>query len=145
MRTTRLVALTLAFLALSTPVESQRQCKKGKPCGNTCIAQNRTCHVSPSPRPTTRTSPPASAPTKAPARASTDTAARALVDTRTDTAAAAATPATSGPWIASRRGSTYYRTGCAGGNGLAAQNRIYFKSEADAQAAGYRRSRQAGC
>jgi hypothetical protein len=50
-----------------------------------------------------------------------------------------------GPWTASRRGSVYYRTGCRSANELAAQNRIFFQSEEEAQEAGYRRSTAAGC
>ena len=36
----------LAFLGLATAsTDSQaQQCRKGKPCGNTCIARSRTCH-----------------------------------------------------------------------------------------------------
>lgn len=57
-----------------------------------------------------------------------------------------ATPnTTSGPWVGSSRGSTYYRNGCSSGNALAAQNRIYFQSEQEAQAAGYRRSSARRC
>lgn len=122
------VAVILGLsLGVSRDLEAQRRCVKGKPCGNTCIAQNRTCHVStpsatPSPSPAPRTAP-------------------AAPPARTDSQA----PATTGPWVASRRGSTYYRSGCTGGNQLAAQNRIYFRTEEEARAAGYRRSTQRGC
>lgn len=50
-----------------------------------------------------------------------------------------------GPWVASRRGAVYYKTGCRGANNLVVQNRIYFQSEKEAQAAGYRRSTASGC
>ena len=49
------------------------------------------------------------------------------------------------PWVASSRGQTYYKRGCSGANKLAPANRIYFRSEADAQRAGYRRSTARGC
>lgn len=48
-------------------------------------------------------------------------------------------------WVASRRGSVYYRIGCSGANQLVVRNRVYFKSEADAKAAGYSPSRTRGC
>ena len=102
------------------PAEGQRQCVKGKPCGNTCIAANRTCRVGT----------PKASPSKALPLVTQDTA---------------AVPDTSAKWVASRRGSVYYRIGCSGANQLVARNRVYFKSEGDAKAAGYTRSRTRGC
>lgn len=50
----RLVAAFLVMGVLSSiAVSGQPSCKKGKPCGNTCIAQNRTCRIQPTPKPTT--------------------------------------------------------------------------------------------
>ena len=134
-RTSRFAVAAAMLLGLllvaARDLEAQRRCVKGKPCGNTCIAQNRTCRVGTPPA--NPTPPPTSRPAPAAPPASTEGEARASV------------PATSGPWVASRRGSTYYRNGCSGGNSLAAQNRIYFRTEEEAQAAGYRRSSQRGC
>lgn len=31
----------------STPAKCCKVCTKGKPCGDTCIAQDKTCHVGP--------------------------------------------------------------------------------------------------
>lgn len=131
----RLLASASMLLCLSLTaardLEAQRRCVKGKPCGNTCIAQNRTCRVGTPP--SNPTPPPASRPAPAAPPASSEGQANA------------AAPAASGPWVASRRGTTYYRNGCSGGNQLAVQNRIYFRTEEEAQAAGYRRSSQRGC
>ena len=126
-----LAAGMLIGLSLATvdDLEAQRRCVKGKPCGNTCIAQNRTCRVGTPPSEPTR--PPVSRPAPA--------------EPPTTERGQASAPVTSGPWVASRRGTTYYRNGCSGGNQLAAQNRIYFRTEEEAQAAGYRRSSQRGC
>ena len=41
-----LIAVALVGLA-STAADAQRVCKRGIPCGNTCIAANRTCRVGP--------------------------------------------------------------------------------------------------
>ena len=60
-------------------------------------------------------------------------------------AAPPATPASATAWVASRLGSTYYRADCRAALRLAAANRLEFASEAEAQAAGYRRSTAAGC
>jgi hypothetical protein len=43
----RLLAITLALLLmLSSSVALARTCKHGKPCGNSCIAKDKTCHSS---------------------------------------------------------------------------------------------------
>ncbi len=116
----------LAVAVLTSSASAQKHCRKGIPCGNTCIAATKTCHVQ-------TVSPPAS--NDAPLSR--------------DTAKSAARSTTEGavnpPWVASSRGRTYYRTGCSAANKLAPDNRIYFKSEEDAKAAGYRRSRSKGC
>lgn len=121
----RLLAFVLAAVAVTAaPAEAQKNCRKGIPCGNTCIAATKTCRIGSSSPAPSRTSPPA---------------ASAAQQGRQDAAA------TSGDWIASSRGSTYYRAGCSGARRLAPANRIYFKTEEAAQAAGYRRSTQRGC
>jgi micrococcal nuclease len=38
-------ALALVVVGLSPASASAQRCSKGKPCGNTCIARNKTCHV----------------------------------------------------------------------------------------------------
>lgn len=62
-----------------------------------------------------------------------------------DTSVGPGTSSTSGPWVASTRGTVYYKTGCRGANTLVVRNRIYFQSEQEAQVAGYRRSKASGC
>lgn len=42
----RMVLVALAIVCSSSIVDAQ-QCKKGKPCGNSCIARNKTCRVGP--------------------------------------------------------------------------------------------------
>lgn len=115
----------VAALFLAPPAEAQKQCRKGIPCGNTCIAATKTCRVgSGEATPATTASPRAetAVPTPAP-----------------DTVSVPA------PWIASSRGSTYYRNGCTGARRLSPANRIFFATEEEAQRAGYRRSRTEGC
>lgn len=72
---------------------------------------------------------------------------QAPTQTLTDTSPQAHQPAPmdSMPWVASSRGHTYYRRGCSTANRLAPQNVIYFRTEQDAQKAGYHRSRSKGC
>jgi hypothetical protein len=43
---TKFVTLTaLATFALTGMPASAKNCNKGKPCGDTCISQNDTCHI----------------------------------------------------------------------------------------------------
>jgi hypothetical protein len=126
----RLLAIALVLIPAS--LHAQRSCRKGKPCGNTCIAQNRTCHAGDG-----NASPPSR---QAPASASVPLEARSGLY---------AGPAgqTAEAWIASRAGHTYYRNiaSCSAGQKLAVRNRIYFANEQAARDAGYSRSRSKGC
>lgn len=118
----RLVALLL-LVSFPAFAVAQKHCKKGIPCGNSCIAANKTCRVGSTPRP-------------------------AATATQTGGPTRTATPATdtaSGSWVASTRGHTYYRVGCSGASKLSPANRVYFKTEADAKNAGLTRSTQKGC
>src|SRR5438552_2947735 len=44
----------LVWLAFPSLAFGQKQCKKGIPCGRTCIAANKTCHVTSSATSTTK-------------------------------------------------------------------------------------------
>jgi hypothetical protein len=119
--------LLFILLAVVVPAaaHAQKHCKKGIPCGGSCISPTKTCRVGTATVPATTAAPATQAGTP-------------LVVT-------ADSSATSGAWIASSRGHTYYKVGCAGANKLAAGNRLYFKSEDEAKKAGYVRSSQRGC
>src|SRR5205809_5881437 len=119
-RRTLFTLLGLSLLAL-TSAEGQKNCRKGIPCRNTCVAANKVCHVGPRSTPAT-TSP-------APAR--NDSTAVARTNSMT--------------WVASSRGHTYYRRGCSTGNRLSPANLIYFRTEGEAERAGYHRSTSRGC
>lgn len=119
----RLILVCAILLCPVLEVEAQKNCRKGIPCGNTCIAANKTCRVG-----TSRPTPPAA------------------------TAAAPATQQGRGSvaegearFVASIRGSTFYAKGCPGARKLSPANLRYFRSEEEAQQAGYTRSRQKGC
>jgi hypothetical protein len=117
-----LVLLAVAALvAFPVAADAQKRCVKGKPCGNTCIAVNKTCRVG--------------TPSYTPPPSQTLPAATAAPVEPGDTLA----------WVASSRGQVYYRRGCSNANRLAPENRIYFRTEEEAQRAGYRRSASRGC
>ena len=113
--------LMLVLVSMATPrhVQAQKNCKKGIPCGNSCIAANKTCRIGATP---------------APSSADTKRVVQGSVGNSGD-----------GDWIASSRGTTYYKAGCSGANKLSAANVIRFKSEDEAQKAGYHRSATKGC
>ena len=118
-----LSAVIVALLAFAPPTEAQKRCRKGIPCGNTCIAATKTCHVGSSGATT----------------ATPRTATAAPEPQQPDTAHAPA------PWVGSSRGSTYYRSGCSGARQLSPANVIYFRTQEEAETAGYTRSRTRGC
>ena len=120
MRRALFTFLGLSLLVVSN-AESQKNCRKGIPCGNTCIAANKVCHIG------TPSTPPT--PSAAPARSDSMTVASK------DSMA----------WVASSRGQVYYRRGCSNANRLTPDNRVYFRTEEQAQQAGYRRSPSRGC
>ena len=45
-----------------------------------------------------------------------------------------------GEYVASNRGKMYYPTDCSAGDSLKPENKIYFKTSTEAEAAGYKRS-----
>src|SRR5688500_1538957 len=100
----RILAALAVALLVPVALDAQKNCKKGIPCGNTCIAATKTCRISSTPAP---------APT-------------ASADPAAETSPQAATASREAPWVASSRGGTFYRNGCSGGNKLSPANRIYF-------------------
>ena len=122
-------AAVLLLVGLSWPVSlhAQKNCKKGIPCGNTCIAANKVCRIG--------TTSPAPAP---------------LVDAKAAPLASVASVAVkdlNAPWVAFKDGSIYYRNvmGCEVARVPVKAERVYFKSEDDAKHAGLTASREAGC
>lgn len=116
----------LALISIAAPLEAQPNCKKGKPCGNSCIAQNKTCRIGATPAP-------------AP---SADARAAGLVDL-----SAGVVKDNERAWVAFRDGSIYYRNvmACEPARVPVKPERVYFKSAADARRAGLSASREAGC
>lgn len=115
MRTALFLAAIAALAA--APAAAQKNCKKGIPCGNTCISADKVCRIGGS----------SSSGTVAP---------RPL-----------AAPATSaaGPFVGSKADKVYFVEGCTAALDLASANRRRFTSAEEAERAGYRRSRVEGC
>jgi hypothetical protein len=117
MRRALFTLLGLSLLAVASNADAQKNCRKGIPCGNTCIAADKVCPIG------TPSSPPSTS--------------------RSDSTAV--TQKDSMAWVASSRGHTYYRRGCTTAKRLSPANLIYFRTEQEAQRAGYQRSRSRGC
>jgi deoxyribonuclease-1 len=130
----RLIIVAASILALASSAGAQRNCKKGIPCGGTCISATKTCRVGTTTADTTsRQARPISPDDQA-----------ALVRRLTgDTGAK--TSFAFGPFIGSVDGDVYYAAGCQTSWKLSADERIYFQSEQEAVAKGYHRSRAKNC
>lgn len=64
-----------------------------------------------------------------------NTAASTTKSTQTQSAKLAQTTQTTGEYVASKNGKTYYKTTCS--NRIKEENKIYFQSESDAQKSGF--------
>ncbi len=126
----RAIVIAILLVLPTGTAQAQRQCKIGKPCGNSCIARNKTCHVG------------TASATTSPATTRGSTSGRSIP---VPLHAPAEPSADSMPWVASNRGHTYYQRGCSGADALAEPNRIYFRKAKEAEDAGYQRSRAGGC
>lgn len=115
--------VVLLWAAFATGLEAQPVCRTGKPCGNTCIARNKTCRVGTG---TARAAP------SVPTSPAPPTAARPAVPEGSQ-------------YVASSRGRVYYWIGCAAWRSLSPANLRYFPSREAAETAGYTPSRSAGC
>ena len=115
--------LTLvALMMMAGPLAAQRNCKKGIPCGNSCISAGKVCHVGSS----------------------------APADSKPATLVAVPSVAVkdgSAPWVAFRDGSIYYRNamGCEVARVPVKAERVYFRTEEDAKKAGLVASKEPGC
>lgn len=135
------VAVTVVALAvaLAPTVEAQRNCRKGIPCGNSCISASKVCRIgSSSARPAY--DPPSTSAAR-PAAVSTQLAPQ---DTQV-TSGALVGKSAEYPWVGSFADGIYFRAGCSAARDLAPTNRRYFSSDEVAQGAGYRRSSVPGC
>jgi hypothetical protein len=138
------IGLVALITATAAPVEAQKNCRKGIPCGNTCISASKVCRIgsatarSAGEQPTPPPARPSAAPASLAPTPQTPAPSRPEVESPTSTAA-------DYPWIGSFADGIYFRADCSAALDLAPTNRRYFASEAVAEGAGYRRSRVSGC
>src|SRR5688500_5241357 len=104
------ITFALALCAFASETSAQPNCKKGIPCGNSCISASNTCRIGTRPEPKPSAEPP---PTPASAQG----------------LRASGYPANSyatGPWVASVDGTVYYRRECSTASKLMEDERVYF-------------------
>jgi hypothetical protein len=113
------ILITLAVLPI--PAEAQKNCVKGKPCGNTCIARDKVCHVgSGSARPA------APQPLVTATPASAETGLQFPDSIR---------------WIGWREAKLYFRANCIPATTVPMSERVYFRTESQAKDSGFKRSK----
>jgi endonuclease YncB( thermonuclease family) len=115
-----LVALCFTILSVSTAI-AQKRCVKGVPCGNTCIAASKTCHVGQGTAVSGRTPDPVQTPPAATTRSSMSRS---------------STSGTNGEYVAIRGGSYYFWAKCSLAKGLDGPNLVYFRDREEARRAG---------
>lgn len=142
--------LFTVLIFLSLPSWS-KDCKKGKPCGNTCIPITSQCHIG-SAIPIYRSSTPPSSPPQPMQPLPAEESAKSQGHAQSGIASEPSIqlPASCGgdptwQWVSSYADGIYFRAGCSAAQDLSPANRRYFPTEESAQAAGYRRSRTPGC
>lgn len=112
-----LLVVALLSIAMAPSPGMAVNCKKGIPCGNSCISASKTCRIGP--------------PAEAPAGAGAGTA--------------AAPASGNNSWVGSVSDRVFFRAGCSAARDLAPANSRFFATDAAAIAAGFRRSAVPGC
>ena len=139
----------IALLVCASEAAAQKPCTKGVPCGDTCVAANKTCRVdAPStvtPAATLQTTPvPQPSPLTFQYLSAGDVAMRAGF-VAGKLRVFHTTPDMTAPWVGGVNGLTYYRRDCSAVRGVLPGGYVFFKTEADAFASAYRRSIIPGC
>jgi Metal binding domain of Ada len=127
--------LCLLSVVLVAPLAAQKNCKKGIPCGNSCISADKVCRIgapTATPRPVATPESPTSP-------------ARSLVAPATADSGNPAATTAEYPWVASFADGVYFRADCPAAQDLAPANRRFFRTHQDAEAVGFRRSRTPDC
>lgn len=135
--------LVIVALVISVPAAAQRNCRKGIPCGNSCIAASKTCRIGTSQRQPER------AADQRPQPASSVTEPSDL----NGTALSLITPTSPAQEMTVRRirfvgnasGNIYYAAGCAPARSIPDELRVYFHSERAARELKYVRSTTPEC
>jgi hypothetical protein len=141
----RLIIAAMVILILLSRSAGAQNCRKGIPCGHTCISASKVCHIGSSPAPVAQPAPPSSAPAISPPARSFVGAPASDTSRTTPAPGEPATTAGEYPWVGSFADGVYFQASCPLAQDLAPANRRFFRTHQDAEAAGFRRSRTPGC
>src|SRR6185437_14450910 len=128
-----------------------RNCRKGIPCGGSCIAANKVCHIG-TPTATSTKSTAISITSQASSKSQAVGNANTSMPASTTpagygTSVGSAQVSASGRqrWIGSISDHIYFREGCTAERELASSNRRIFRNEDEALLQGFEHSRVPGC
>jgi hypothetical protein len=136
---TRAILIIAGLLTLPQFADAQKRCTKGIPCGNTCISASKTCRIGTG---TATREPPYTPPPPAVTARPEPTEPSGQVPRLTS-----ASERDPRAWVAVEGATIYYpnQYTCEPSRTLTVSGRVYFRTEAEAQRAGYRRSEERGC
>ena len=136
-----LLVFAAGLTVVTAPAVEAQNCRKGIPCGNSCISASKVCRIgNGTVRSAREPNPAAARPSVAPSSLSPETPAGTGEPPQSP-----ANTADEYPWVGSFADGVYFRADCSAVQDLAPPNRRYFTSEGVARGAGYRRSRVPGC
>ena len=144
---TMILVICLTLLG-TTSLEAQRNCVKGKPCGNSCIAASKTCRIgTPSSTPTTSTPRRTAARLRADSVAASERtrAALAAVKNSVDSALVQEPDLTLSPFVGDASRKMFFKRSCAAASRVKEDDLVVFMTTAAATSAGYARSGAPGC
>lgn len=128
---TRLSLGALLLLALPTPIQAQRNCKKGIPCGGSCISASKTCRAGSSEPVTLR----------ADDRSDTQKAKQSLAAIEARFAQPTATASlTLIRYVADVSGKYYYPITCIWASDIPPESRVFFVASAAAESMRFARA-----
>lgn len=130
----RLLGVVALLLLIAVPAKAQRNCKKGIPCGNSCISASKVCRVG-------------SGNAKKSDASGDSIYQAALTKVRAQGLMGVPDTGLRGvlPWVANVDGFVYYLSSCAPAKRITPEEAVYFATENDAARGGYRRSKAKGC
>lgn len=130
-------APALANVSVCAPrIDAQPRCKKGCPCGNSCISCSKTCRIA---------SPPPSKPTPAPAAVSKPATPLPVPTTAPSVSGLTSAPPSSAAWIGSSANRLFFLSTCVLAPHVPTADRIEVRDTTALSSVGFRRLILPGC
>lgn len=139
---TRIMPLVLVLLFVGAEAEAQRNCRKGIPCGNSCISASKTCRIG-APRAPAREA--AEREPDVERQADAEVTSVPVVRSLLSSADAPAPALRPVRYVGSAAGNVYYPVSCAVAREIPDALRVYFQSDEAARLLKYVRANSPGC